>query len=599
MRRDHSENAPKPNRITQFGVPLLLTALCIAILAADIPTFQVIPARDSGGFLYIGQQMLRGQRLYADLFDDKPPLIYWVNALGLWLSGGSVWGVWALEAVSLCATALLAYSLLKRTGGFWPTLFALAAFLGNLLQFLQGGNFTEEYALPFQFLILACVLPTDLKKQLSWQAFLAGAAWGMVFYFKQSIFGIGLAVGAFLLIRGVIQSRRGRYWELIVYTAGFLTVVGAVAAYFLAKGTLWNFWDATFLSNFAYISVQDTSRAALILRTLTELLTRNAFLAGSLIVWLILSLGVVFAIFIYIREWRGWPAWLTPKRRLAGFTIAGVMLLAAGLTKDLLVGRTFEIGPIQGVAILLGAGSILFGLAQKSTRLEAWIRTKLLPTMTQRKALLLAIAWLAYLLDIISISLSGKFFTHYYLIIFPSATILAAILISVLLEFPHSIWSRRIVWVCIIAAFIPAALLPLARVPSKYHVDQDAQRQVVIEYVETHTQPGDQVLMWGGEPVVNFLAGRTRPNRFVFMSQLFLANYSNESLPQEMLSDLEATPPKLIIYSRDCDIPFIDYKTGACVPVPSAWDKVFQYIKDNYQPIIDLGAEKWDVYQLK
>jgi len=107
------------------------------------------------------------------------------------------------------------------------------------------------------------------------------------------------------------------------------------------------------------------------------------------------------------------------------------------------------------------------------------------------------------------------------------------------------------------------------------------------------------VLMWGGEPVVNFLAGRTRPNRFVFMSQLFLANYSNESLPQEMLSDLEATPPKLIIYSRDCDIPFIDYKTGACVPVPSAWDKVFQYIKDNYQPIIDLGAEKWDVYQLK
>ena len=599
MSFDQDGQKPRQNRFIQFGVPILLIGLSLFVIAADIPSFQVIPGRDSGGFLYIGQQILRGQRLYADLFDDKPPLIYWFNALGLFMASGSAWGVWALEAISLCATTLLAYSLLKRMGGLWPALFALAAFLGNLLQFLLGGNFTEEYALPFQFLILVCVLPGDLKKQLTWQAFLAGAAWGMVFYFKQSIFGIGLAVGAFLLIRGIIERKRGRYWELGLYAAGFLTVVGAVAAYFLAAGTLWNFWDATFLSNFAYIAVKDTSRAALILHTLTQLLTRNAFLAGSLIVWLLLSFCLVIAIFIYVREWRGWPAWLTQKRRFVGFIALGIVLLAVGLTKDLLAGKAFDIGVIQGVTILLGAGSLLFGLAQWPTKLEAWLKTKLLPTLTTQKTILLAIAWLAYLLDIVSISLSGKFFTHYYMIIFPSATILAAILISVLLSFPHSTWSRRITWLCIILAFIPAALLPLARVPLRYHVSQDEQRQTVIEYVETHTQPGDQVLMWGGEPVINFLTDRTRPNRFVFMSQLFLANYANESLPEEMLNDLKATPPKLIIYSRDCDIPFIDYQAGACVPVSSAWDKVFQYIKDNYQPIIDLGPEKWDVYQLK
>jgi len=251
------------------------------------------------------------------------------------------------------------------------------------------------------------------------------------------------------------------------------------------------------------------------------------------------------------------------------------------------------------MGLLLGAGLILLGLMQNPTRLEVWIRAKLHPILMGRKMLLLAIAWLAYLLDIVSISLSGKFFTHYYLIIFPSATLLIAILLSMLTEFPQSVWSRRIIWSCVIVAFIPMAFLPLAHVPFKYHPVQDEQRQAVIDYVEANTQPGDQVLMWGGEPVINFLTNRTRPNRFVFMSQLFLANYANDSLPQEMLNDLKTSQPKLIIYSRECDIPFVSYATSACISVPSAWDKVYQYIENNYKPVIDLGPDKWDVYQLK
>jgi 4-amino-4-deoxy-L-arabinose transferase-like glycosyltransferase len=598
MQVDQNKNVSQLNRFTQIVIPLLLVVLSLAVIAVDIPTFQAIPGRDSGGFLYIGQQLLRGQRLYADLFDDKPPLIYWINALGLWLSGGSIWGVWGLEAISLCATTLLAFQLLKRTSSLWAALFALAAFLGNLLAFLLGGNFTEEYALPFQFLILVCLLPKDLKRQLSWQAFLAGAAWGMVFYLKQSIFGIGLAAGAFLFVRGIVERRRGRYWELVLYATGFLAIVGVVAAYFLANGTLWNFWDATFLSNFAYINVKDTSRAALIFHTLEQLLTRNIFLASSVLIWLVLSVGVAFAIFVFVSKWRGWPKWLTPAIRQVGFITFGGLLLIVGLTKDLLAGKPFEIGEFQGIAIVFGAAFILFGLAHRSTRLETWFRANLFPRVTARQTFLFAIVWLAYLLDIVSISLSGKFFTHYYLIIFPSAVILTALLVSVALELPHSTWSKRIVWACVAVTFIPAAALPLFHVPLRYHVAQDEQRQVVIDYVETHTQPNDEVLMWGGEPVINFLTDRTRPNRFVFMSQLFLADYANESLPQEMLNDLKATPPKLIIYSRDCDIPFIDYKTSACISVPSAWDKVYQYIQENYHPVIDLGPEKWDVYQL-
>ena len=98
-----------------LSILLVLTALSVAVVFGFAPSFQPIPDRDSGGFMYIGQQMLRGQRLYADLYDDKPPVIFLVNALGLWLSNGSPWGVWALEAVSLSATAILGFFLLSSS----------------------------------------------------------------------------------------------------------------------------------------------------------------------------------------------------------------------------------------------------------------------------------------------------------------------------------------------------------------------------------------------------------------------------------------------------------------------------------------------------
>ena len=96
-----------------LSILLVLIALSGAVLFEFAPAFQPIPERDSGGFMYISQQMLRGQRLYADLYDDKPPFIFLVNALGLWLSGGSAWGVWALEVVSLSATVILGFFLLE------------------------------------------------------------------------------------------------------------------------------------------------------------------------------------------------------------------------------------------------------------------------------------------------------------------------------------------------------------------------------------------------------------------------------------------------------------------------------------------------------
>jgi len=63
-------------------------------------------------FAYYADQMLQGRQLYGELWDNKPPGIFWINALGLQLGGG-YGGVIAL-CVLASAVALGVFFLIAR-----------------------------------------------------------------------------------------------------------------------------------------------------------------------------------------------------------------------------------------------------------------------------------------------------------------------------------------------------------------------------------------------------------------------------------------------------------------------------------------------------
>ena len=79
---------------------LLLTAF---VLNLANPLFDK-PSRDGGFFLYAGSQILKGKIPYLDFWDNKGPAIFYINSLGLWLGGGSRWGVWAVEFLCIFVT---------------------------------------------------------------------------------------------------------------------------------------------------------------------------------------------------------------------------------------------------------------------------------------------------------------------------------------------------------------------------------------------------------------------------------------------------------------------------------------------------------------
>src|SRR4026207_2167425 len=78
------------------------------------PNNMTLPSRDSGVFLYVGWRLLHGDIPYRDVWDHKPPLIYFVDALGIALTPGSFWGLWILQVFFIFFTLLFVYKLLDQ-----------------------------------------------------------------------------------------------------------------------------------------------------------------------------------------------------------------------------------------------------------------------------------------------------------------------------------------------------------------------------------------------------------------------------------------------------------------------------------------------------
>lgn len=103
---------------------------------------------DSGIFQEMGICLLQGGTPYVDLFDHKGPILWFIQALGIWIS--PQWGLMALQTVSLFCTLLVLYkaSLLLVEKQLSSIIFSLLG-LFFLLAFYERGNLCEEWSLPF------------------------------------------------------------------------------------------------------------------------------------------------------------------------------------------------------------------------------------------------------------------------------------------------------------------------------------------------------------------------------------------------------------------------------------------------------------------
>ena len=211
--------------------------------------------RDSGVFLYIGWRILKGELPYLHVWDHKPPMVFFLNSLGLSISNNSTWGVWIIQLLSLFFAAYLGYNLLKRLFGVFSAVISTFIWLLALFFILRGGNLTTEYTLPIQFAALWIFWLTMKKKNGHLNYFLIGILGGVSFLFKQTSIGLWFAISIFLLVFGIKKHIViNNITNIILMLFGGLFFFSLVSVYFIINNGFLEFLDAAFLFNILYSS---------------------------------------------------------------------------------------------------------------------------------------------------------------------------------------------------------------------------------------------------------------------------------------------------------------------------------------------------------
>ena len=329
MRSSPNQAADQKAALQKIIIPTFAALLgTIVALFPSNPANMTLPSRDSGVFLYVGWRFLNGEIPYRDVWDHKPPLIYFVDALGLSLTPHSLWGVWLLQVVFIFFTLLLVYKLLDRAFGIYAALVGTVLLTSGLLTILEKGNVTEEYALFFQawcFWLFVSAWKKDFPIRSS---FWVGVLGGLAFNFKQTTVGILVTYALILLIVRILQ-RKFLFRDFLALLAGWLTPSVLLVAYLASQNALIDFWEQAFLYNFVYIGTHEGIRRLI---------------------------PVFFKGFLYLQN--GWVLYLSIFGWLAGITYAWLKRKHFAEVEPLILIALLDL-PIEIIFITISGRSIL------------------------------------------------------------------------------------------------------------------------------------------------------------------------------------------------------------------------------------------------
>ena len=132
-----------------YTVLLFLVSFVFVTLFSRATSFlYVFEGADPAIFKQMGLALLKGKTLYVDYFDNKGCILYFIQALGLWLGGDFF--ILLLQALSLTVTLVIwdkMFILYQENGK--KRIVYLGLTLVLLLGFYDGGDMTEEWCLPF------------------------------------------------------------------------------------------------------------------------------------------------------------------------------------------------------------------------------------------------------------------------------------------------------------------------------------------------------------------------------------------------------------------------------------------------------------------
>lgn len=231
--------------ITQKQSPTRAFALLLA-LVVSIPTLWYPFGRDQSLYHYIGREMLHGAVPYRDAFDQKPPLIYVVHAVGIALFGP---GQWVIRVFDLLAVALMGWACSRLMDGqlgggsagreHLARRSCVAVCVSCTLYYVYFDYWDTAQVEVWEglFVILGLLAAREVRNgRLA--AFLGGACLGTAFLFKFPALLFLPLLAAVTIERVVVTVPRELRWRALAWSAGLQAIAVALPSILAVAG----FW---------------------------------------------------------------------------------------------------------------------------------------------------------------------------------------------------------------------------------------------------------------------------------------------------------------------------------------------------------------------
>ena len=240
--------------------PLLLflvSFVFVTLFSRSTSFLYVFEGGDAAIFKQMGLALLRGKTLYIDYFDNKGCILYFIQALGLWLGGDFF--ILLMQTLSLTITLLIWDKMLALYRDERGRLMGLGIALVLLLCFYQDGDLTEEWCLPFaSYPLLLYFRALKTGKEIgSIKMFFVGVCFGVIAFIRVNNAAPFLGFVAYLLFVYFIRKDFRKFFRnLAFFMIGTSFIAGVCILYFYIIAD-WRGVDemiyATFTSNFEYL----------------------------------------------------------------------------------------------------------------------------------------------------------------------------------------------------------------------------------------------------------------------------------------------------------------------------------------------------------
>ena len=231
---------------------VIVTIAIIFSMNSDLcPLTISLAGTDSSVFKTVSMMMRKGYMPYRDSFDHKGPLLYIINYWGDKIS--LYRGVWVFAA--LLITIFFMYKIARLLCSEINSFCVIITATTPLFGYYEGGNFTEEYAMPFialsLYYFLKYYLSNDIKAS---NIFICGISCGGGLLLRPNMITVWIVFCIAIVINNIGRKQwkhhLGRF--TIWFTFGLCSIVLPICIWLSLNGVLDDCWHDYIIFNNMY-----------------------------------------------------------------------------------------------------------------------------------------------------------------------------------------------------------------------------------------------------------------------------------------------------------------------------------------------------------